>query len=71
MHSNEVEYWLFKLSDLPAKDLESRLQNISYWLQTAESSRLVYGLELKDVRVDFARGSVHLKHCLQQLALYQ
>jgi uncharacterized protein (DUF58 family) len=70
MHSNEVEYWLFKLNDLPAKDVESRLQNLSYWLQTAESNGLVYGLELKGEKIDFARGNEHLQHCLRQLALY-
>jgi uncharacterized protein (DUF58 family) len=71
MHSNEVDYWLFKLNDLPANDIESKLQNLSYWLQTAEANGLVYALELKGSRTEFARGNEHLQHCLRQLALYQ
>lgn len=71
MHSNEVEYWLFKLNALPAKDMESKLQNLSYWLQTAEANGLIYGLELKTSQIDFARGNDHLQYCLRQLALYQ
>jgi hypothetical protein len=70
-HSNEVDYWFFTLNDLPAKDLESKLQNVSYWLQTAEVNGLTYGLELKETSIGFAHGSEHLQHCLRQLALYQ
>jgi uncharacterized protein (DUF58 family) len=71
MDSNEIDYWLFKLDDLPAKDLELKLQNLSYWLHTAEANNLMYGLELKAAPTDFARGKKHLQHCLRQLALYQ
>lgn len=71
MDSNETDYWLFKLSDLPAKDIESRLQHLSYWLQTAESNGLIYGLELTASHTKFSRGKKHLQHCLRQLALYQ
>jgi hypothetical protein len=71
MDSNEVDYWLFKLNDLPAKDLELKLQYLSYWLQTAESNGLIYGLELTASHTHFARGKEHLQFCLRQLALYQ
>lgn len=72
MDSNEVDNWLFKLNDLSfSKDLEVKLQNLSYWLQTAESSNQIYALELKDTRTAFSNGKEHLQSCLRQLALYQ
>ena len=70
MSSNEVDYWLFKLNDLPSGDVESKLQNLSYWLQTAEANGLIYGLELTD-STTFSRGKEHLQHCLRQLALFK
>lgn len=71
MHSNQVDYWLFKLNDLPSEDIESKLQHLSYWLQSAEENGLIYGLELAGSSTPFARGKEHLQHCLRQLALYQ
>jgi uncharacterized protein (DUF58 family) len=71
MDSNEVDYWLFKLNDLPSKNLELRLQHLSYWLQTAELNGQIYGLELTASQTQFSRGKAHLQHCLRQLALYQ
>lgn len=71
MESNEMDYWLFRLNDLPDKDLESKLQHLSYWVQTAELEGLIYGLELPTIRTRFARGKEHLQHCLRQLALYK
>ncbi len=71
MDSNEVDYWLFKLSDLHSIDLENNLQNLSYWLQAAEHNGMIYGLELKSSPTHFARGEEHLQHCLRQLALCQ
>lgn len=71
MSSNEVDYWLFKLNDLPSRDIESKLRNLSFWLQTAEDNGLVYGLELPSVTTPFSRGKDHLQHCLRQLALFK
>jgi hypothetical protein len=71
MNTNEIEYWLFKLNDLPAKDLESKLQNLSFWLQHAESNGQIYALGLTDPPTPFARGEEHLQYCLRQLALFQ
>ncbi len=71
MNSNEVECWLFRLSDLPEKDLESKLQNLSYWLQTAELNGQIYGLELASSQTRLSHGKEHLQHCLRQLALYE
>lgn len=70
MNSYEAQYWLFKLNDLPAKNLEIKLQHLSHWLQTAELNGLMYGLEL-NTSTQFSRGKEHLKYCLRQLALYQ
>lgn len=71
MHSNETDYWLFKLSDLGSKDLELKLQHLSYWLQEAELNGLIYGLDLTASHTQFARGKEHLQYCMRQLALYQ
>jgi uncharacterized protein (DUF58 family) len=71
MDSNEVDYWLFKLNDLPTKDLELKLQYLSYWLQTAELNNQIYALELTASPTEFSHGKTHLQHCLRQLALYQ
>lgn len=71
MSSNEVDYWLFKLSDLPYEDIESKLQHLCYWLQTAESNGLIYGLALPDSTTPYSCGKAHLQSCLRLLALYQ
>lgn len=71
MDTSEVDYWLFKLNDLPAKSLEVKLQNLSYWLQTAELNGLIYGLDLEKTQTRFAHGKEHLQYCLRQLALYK
>ncbi len=71
MSSNEVDYWLFSLKQLPQEDVESKLQHLCYWLQTAEANGLIYGLELAGATTTFSRGSEHLQHCLRQLALFQ
>jgi uncharacterized protein (DUF58 family) len=71
MHSNEADFWLFNLDELPFNDVELKLQHLSYWLQTAEANGLIYGLELKGSRTEFAGGKAHLQHCMRQLALYQ
>lgn len=69
--SSEGDYWLFQLNDLPTKDIESQLQNLSYWLQTAELNGQIYGLKLANTTTQLAHGKEHLHHCLRQLALYQ
>lgn len=68
---NEGDYWLFKLSDVPNEDLETQLQHLSYWLQTAELNQQFYGLQLGSEQTPLAQGPAHLQHCLRQLAVYQ
>lgn len=71
MHTNESEYWLFSLSDLPGNDIEMKLQHLSYWLHIAEENGFRYGLALDDPEArQFAHGQAHLQQCLRQLAVY-
>ncbi len=70
MSNPEGRLWLFKLDDMPAMDIEQKLQHLSYWLIEAEQQGLVYGLELRGIRTAFSQGANHLKQCLRQLAAY-
>lgn len=69
--SNEGECWLFKLSDTPQADLETKLQHLSFWLQSAEANHYLYGLELSQPSTNFSCGAYYLQQCLRQLATYQ
>ncbi|WP_133129331.1 hypothetical protein [Legionella yabuuchiae] len=64
------EYWLFSLEDLHETDLETNLQYLSYWIQTAEQLKQPYALELHGKRSDFAFGEEHKQACLRTLAVY-
>lgn len=70
MNTPEGDYWLFRLEDLPAMDVEQGLQHLTYWLLEAEHQNHIYGLELKGVRSSFSHGASHLQQCLRQLATY-
>lgn len=70
MSSSEENYSLFRLKDLPAADLETQLQYLSYWLQTAESRGCIYSLDLGSSATPYAQGEEHLKQSLRQLASY-
>lgn len=70
MESNEADYWVFKLNDLPSANLEDKLKYLSYWLQTAELNGQLYGLELPAAKTPLAHGKEHLQQCLRLLALY-
>lgn len=71
MSNTTAEYWLFRLRDLPTGDLESKLQHLCYWLQTAEVNGYVYGLELGSLPIKYDQGMEHLKQLERQLAMYQ
>lgn len=64
------EYWLFSLDALKTRDIETDLQHLSYWIQTADQQRQAYALELGDNITKFAFGAEHRKHCLRKLAVY-
>ena len=67
----EGDYWQFKLNDLPTEQIETKLQNLCFWLFTAEQNGLVYSLELTSNTTPFDRGEQHLHYCLRQLALFK
>lgn len=69
--NTEEDYWQFKLNDLPMEPIEIKLQNLCYWLLTAEQNGLVYSLDLTQNATPFSRGEHHLRHCLRQLALFK
>lgn len=70
MESNEGDFWIFKLSDLPTQDIEINLQHLSYWLHEAEVSGNLYALELNQNLTALDHGEHHLHQCLQQLATF-
>jgi uncharacterized protein (DUF58 family) len=70
MESSDGDFWVFKLSDLPAQDIEINLQHLSYWLQEAEVSGDLYALELNQILIPINHGEYHLRQCLQQLAKF-
>lgn len=69
--SSEGDLWLFKLTDLPSADIETKLQNLCYWLIHAELNGYIYSLELTKESTPFSQGDKHLQHCLRQLALFK
>jgi uncharacterized protein (DUF58 family) len=71
MHSHDIDHWLFKLSDLQGNNIETKLANLAYWLQTAEANGQIYGLAIGDTMIPIAQGKEHLQQCLRQLAVYQ
>jgi uncharacterized protein (DUF58 family) len=71
MTSSESDYWLFKLNELPKADIETKLQHLSYLLQSAEAKGYVYSMELNQGATPFSQGEDHLNYCLRQLATYQ
>ncbi|VEG90842.1 hypothetical protein [Legionella spiritensis] len=70
MNDPEGDCWLFRLDDLPDRDIEHALEHLSYWLHDAERRGLLYALEIKGIRTSFSQGTEHLKQCLRQLAMY-
>ena len=68
--SPEGNCCLFRIEDLPITELEQSLQNLSFWLQTAEQRGYIYGLELKGERTPISQGFAHLTYCLRKLATY-
>ncbi|KTD31630.1 transmembrane protein [Legionella moravica] len=69
--NTEEDYWQFKLNDLPMQPIEIKLQNLCYWLLTAEQNGLVYSLDLTQNATPFDRGEHHLRRCLRQLAVFK
>ena len=70
MTSPAGENWLFRIEDLSGKDVELNLQQLSYWIQTAEESGHLYGLDINGTLIEVNRGPDHMRDCLRQLAIY-
>ena len=64
------ENWIFRIEDLAGGDIELNLQQLSYWIQTAEQEGHLYGLELNGERIEISHGKHHMAYCLRQLASY-
>lgn len=54
----------------PGVDIESRLSRLCRWVLDAEQIGAVYGLRLPGVDIKPASGQVHLRMCLERLALF-
>jgi len=61
----------FCLEALPGNNLERKLQQLSYWLQTAEHQGHAYSLQLGAQCTDTHQGKKHLQYCLRKLATYE
>jgi uncharacterized protein (DUF58 family) len=64
------ENWIFRIEDLALGDIELNLQQLSYWIQTAEEQGHLYGLELNGELTEMNHGAHHMKICLRRLATY-
>lgn len=71
MVSPAGENWLFRIEDLDNQEEELNLQQLSYWLQTAEQEGHAYGLDLQGKRTEISHGRQHLQKCLRELATYE
>jgi uncharacterized protein (DUF58 family) len=71
MTSSVGKCLLFRISDLPEKDIELSLQHLCYWVKTAQTNGYQYGLELNGHVTKISSGHKHLIDCLRQLARYR
>jgi uncharacterized protein (DUF58 family) len=55
---------------VPERDLEARLSRLTRWALDAETQGQVWGLRLPTRQIPPARGEIHLRQCLEALALY-
>jgi uncharacterized protein (DUF58 family) len=69
LQAQHFQLWL-DLAQTPGADLEQRLSRLCAWAVTAQAQELDYGLRLPGVEIAPAQGEMHLKQCLQALALY-
>jgi len=57
-------------SQTPGHDTESRLSRLCRWVLDAEQTGAIYGLRLPGTDIKPASGPVHLRLCLERLALF-
>ena len=61
--------WL-TLQQLPAAPIETKLQMLCFLILDHHKSNIPFGLELDNLQIEPSTGSLHIKNCLQALALY-
>jgi uncharacterized protein (DUF58 family) len=61
--------WL-TLQQLPAAPIETKLEMLCFLILDHHKSNIPFGLELDNLQISPSTGSLHLKNCLQALALY-
>ena len=63
------ELW-FSLEQVPKGDLEHRLSVLTAWCLQCDKQQYAYGLVLAGQKLAPSTGELHLKQCLEMLALY-
>ncbi|WP_426357311.1 DUF58 domain-containing protein [Pseudocolwellia sp. HL-MZ19] len=61
--------WL-TLQQLPSSPIETKLQMLCFLVLDHHKSNVPFGLELDNLKIEPSTGSLHIKNCLQALALY-
>ena len=64
------ELW-FSLDQVPEEDFEQRLSVLAAWCLQCDKQQHAYGLALAGQQLAPSTGEVHLKQCLEMLALYE
>ena len=64
------ELW-FSLDQVPEGDLEQKLSVLTAWCLQCDKQQYAYGLALAGQQLAPLTGEVHLKQCLEMLALYE
>ncbi|WP_257263720.1 DUF58 domain-containing protein [Endozoicomonas sp. ONNA2] len=64
------ELW-FSMDQVPDGDLEQKLSVLTAWCLQCDKQQYAYGLVLAGQKLDPSTGELHLKGCLEMLALYE
>ncbi|USE39429.1 DUF58 domain-containing protein [Endozoicomonas sp. SCSIO W0465] len=64
------ELW-FSLDQVPEGDLEQRLSVLTAWCLECDKQQYAYGLVMSGQKLAPSTGELHLKRCLEVLALYE
>ena len=70
MTSPSSQCWIFNISEIKEKDIETKLEALSFWIQTAEMENQPYKLRLGHFSSGLGLGDKHMKYCLRQLAVF-
>lgn len=65
---SELHFW-FERADVSGLDFSEALEQIAAWAAATEGEGLAWGMAIGDVRLDFGRGSAHLRRTLELLAV--